>query len=94
MTTSNYSKLLDILFEFSSEHKVGVNSMEENSKAIDKAMKGIEEAVSMYDILVNRLCELNNQIANLEAQRIYDLEEIKELKARASETFYLLSFNK
>ena len=94
MTTSNYSRLLDILYDFSREHNSQEPSSEGSTNAIKKAMKDIEETLSMYDILVSRYCELNTQMISLESQKVYDIEEVNDLKSKLSELMHLMSFNK
>ena len=94
MTTKNFTKLLDILFDFSREHNSQEPSSQESRKALDKAMKDIEETLSMSDILNTRYCELNAQLVTLESQEVYDLEEASDLKSKLSELMYLISFNK
>jgi flagellar hook-associated protein FlgK len=94
MRTSSFTKLLDILYDFSREHNAQEPSSEESRKALDKAMKDIEESLSMYDILNTRYCELNTQKISLESQEVYDIEEVNDLRSRLSELMYLMSFNK
>lgn len=94
MTTKNFTRLLDILYDFSREHNAQEPSSEESRKALNKAMKDIEEALSMYDILNTRYCELNAQRVSLESQEVYDIEEANDLRSRLSELMYLMSFNK
>ena len=82
---SKFSKLLEVLIQFSRDFKKAKNDLDTGSDVLSKATKEIEKLYDMNDILNDRYCDLNNKLNELMIDTEKNQDEILKTLAVLSE---------
>lgn len=82
---SKFSKLLEVLIQFSRDFEKAKNDLDTGSDVLSKATKEIEKLYDMNDILNDRYCDLNNKLNELMIDTEKNQDEILKTLAVLSE---------
>ena len=87
---SKFSKLLEVLIQFSRDFNQAKNDLDKGSDVLSKATKEIEKLYDMEDILEGRYCELNKKLEMLRINQDENQDEILKTLAVLSELRVLI----
>jgi hypothetical protein len=87
---SKFSKLLEVLIQFSRDFNQAKNDLDKGSDVLSKATKEIEKLYDMEDILEGRYCELNKKLEMLRINQDENQDEILKTLAVLKELRVLI----
>jgi len=87
---SKFSKLLEVLIQFSRDFNQAKNDLDKGSDVLSKATKKIEKLYDIVDILNDRYCDLNTKLDELMIDTENNQDEILKTLAVLSELRVLI----